>query len=149
MVASHHTWAVVSSSHHITVSGGFFLVLAFLFEFGEQDPFLERIQVSSKSICFGLDCYINQWLFCRDVTEQKIRCKICQTARNELEIVAVSPGLGRESCLKGLGLCVCLQLDIMMFPRAKREGRLFKTSHDFLSSISFNCLKGHSCLSED
>lgn len=133
----------VPFSIDITVSGGFFLVLAFLSKFGEQDPFLERIQVSSKSIYFGLGRCINQWLLCGDMTEQKIRRKICQTARNELEIVAVSPGSGRDSCLKGSGLCVCLQLHIMMSPGAKREGRRFKTSHDFLSSISFNCFKGH------
>ena len=121
----------VPFSTNITASWSFFQVLAFLSKFGEQDPFLESIQVSSKSICFGLGCYINQWLFCRDVTEQKIRSKICQTARNELEIVAVSPGLGRESCLKGSGLRVCLQLHIMTSPGATRERRLFKPSHDF------------------
>lgn len=74
---------------------------------------------------------------------KKIRHKICQTARNELEIVAVSPGLGRESCLKGLGSCVCCQLRIMTFPGAKRERRLFKITHDLLFSISFNWFKGH------
>lgn len=77
-----HVGCCVPFSTNITATGGFFLVLAFLSKFGEQDPFLERIQVSSKSICFGLSRYINQWLFCRDVTEQKIRHRICQTSRN-------------------------------------------------------------------
>lgn len=138
-----HVGYCVPFSTNTPASHGFFLVLAFLSKFGEQDPFLEGIQVSSKSIYFGLGHYINQWLFCRDMTEQKIRRKICQTARNELEIVAVSPGSGRDSCLKDSGPRVCLQLHIMMSPGAKREGRLFKTSHDFSSSISFNCFKGH------
>lgn len=73
----------------------------------------------------------------------KIRRKICQTARNELETVAVSPKLGRNSCLKDLGSRACAQLNIMMSPGQKEREESIRspvTSH-LPSHLTAPCFK--------